>query len=407
VKGVARVLIIAYTDYFHDGRVKRNAEALSERGDSVDVLCLASDMRGESNGVNVIGLEMPRYRGSSKTAYLGSYLRFFSMASARALKLSHPLRYDLVIVCTMPDAAVLCAIGPKLYGAKVMLDVHDTMPELYRDKFAGRLGAVAARLLMAEERASAWMADRVLAVHDLHRARLMQAGVPGEKIKVVMNLPDPRIFTPSARAGNNGNGAGGEFVLVCHGTVTYRLGLDLAIRALGALRDRIPQARLEVIGGGDYLDEVRHLTATLGLERRVSFARFVPFEKLPEALSHAAVGIVPNRASSATHLMLPVKLLEYATLGIPVIAARLRTIEHYFGPSAVRYFEPGDVERLADAIEDLYRHPEKRERLALDAGEIIAARLTWNEQRKNYYEAIDSLLPGKAIPNGHSPGARA
>jgi len=404
-------LIIAYTDYFHDGRVKRNAEALVERGDSVDVLCLASDMRGETNGVNVIGLEMPRYRGSSKTAYLGSYLRFFSLASARAFKLSRPVRYDLVIVCTMPDAAVLCAIGPKLYGAKVVLDVHDTMPELYQDKFARRLGSIGARVLMAEERASAWMADRVLAVHDLHRARLMEAGVPGDKIKVVMNLPDPRIFTPGARRncnGNgNGNGAGGEFILVCHGTVTYRLGLDLAIRALNTLRDRVPQARLEVIGGGDYLDQARHLVATLGLERRVSFARFVPFEKLPEALSRATVGIVPNRASSATHLMLPVKLLEYATLGIPVISARLRTIEHYFGSNAVRYFDPGDVEGLADAIEDLYRHPEKRERLALAAGEIIAHRLTWNNQRRNYYEAIDSLLPGNAIPNGHLPGSRA
>jgi glycosyltransferase involved in cell wall biosynthesis len=403
---VARILVIAYTDYFHDGRVKRNAEALAERGDSVDVLCLASDMRGETNGVNVIGLEMPRYRGSSSAAYVRSYLRFFSMASARALKLSRPVPYDLVVVCTMPDAAVLCALGPKLYGAKVLLDVHDTMPELYRDKFSGRLGAVGARLLMAEERASAWMADRVLAVHELHRARLIQAGVPGEKINVVMNLPDPRVFPPAMRTNGNGDGIAGEFTLVCHGTVTYRLGLDLAIRALDALRDRIPRARLEVIGAGDYLDDARNLAASLGLEQRVRFQRLVPFERLPETLSHADVGLVPNRASAATHLMLPVKLLEYATLGIPVIAARLRTIEHYFGPSSVRFFEPGDVEGLADAIEDLYHHPDRRQRLAREAGEIVASRLTWDNQRRNYYEAIDSLLSGNATPDGHSPGSR-
>jgi hypothetical protein len=127
---VARALIIAYTTYFNDGRVKRHAEALSERGDHTDVICLASALTGEANGVNVIGLELPRYRGASRTGYLRSYLRFFARASRKAIQLSRAVRYDVVIVCTMPDAAVLCAIGPRCLGSKLILDIHDTMPEL-------------------------------------------------------------------------------------------------------------------------------------------------------------------------------------------------------------------------------------------------------------------------------------
>ena len=80
--------------------------------------------------------------------------------------------------------------------------------------------------LMLEERASSWWADRVLAVHDLHRDRLQQAGVPSGKIHVVMNSPDTRIFDLH----KNGDAPPNQFTLICHGTVTQRLGLDLAPR---------------------------------------------------------------------------------------------------------------------------------------------------------------------------------
>src|SRR5579863_1938371 len=106
---VARVLMIAYTTYMHDGRVKRHAEALAERGDHLDVICLAGTEPPVANGVNVIGLKMPRYRGSSKAAYVRSYVRFFVMASVMAARLSLKRRYDVVIVCTMPDAVIVCA----------------------------------------------------------------------------------------------------------------------------------------------------------------------------------------------------------------------------------------------------------------------------------------------------------
>ena len=89
--------------------------------------------------------------------------------------------------------------------------------------------------------------------------------------------------------------------------------------------------------------------------------------------------------------MLPVKLLEYATLGIPVVAARLRTIQHYFDDGAVSFFVPGDPLDLADALEKLYRKPERRTELIKNAKEV-ANRLSWANQRRQYYEAIDSLL---------------
>jgi glycosyltransferase involved in cell wall biosynthesis len=387
---VARVLIIAYTTYAHDGRVKRQAEALSSRGDQVEVICLSCGPLSDTNGVTILGIEIPRYRGASRTRYLRSYFNFFARAAALATRRSFTARYDLVIVCTMPDVAILSALPCRLFGSRIVLDIHDTMPELYLDKFEGGRGRIGARLLMAGERLSAWMADRVLAVHDLHAARLQEAGIPAGKIVVVTNGPDPRIFKPAAYRAR-GRAKGEPFTVVCHGTVTRRLGLVTAIEALALLRGRLDDLRLRVIGAGDYLGEIKALSRRLDVERMVSFEDPVPIHQLPQALSASTVGLVPNYCTSATQLMLPVKLLEFATLGIPVIAARLRTIEHYFGAQAVRYFTPGDSADLAQAIEDLYFNPAQRAALSQRAAAVVKA-LSWPTQSLRYYQAIDSLL---------------
>jgi glycosyltransferase involved in cell wall biosynthesis len=399
--GVARALVIAYTTYIHDGRVKRHAEALARRGDQVDAITLAAGKTGLINGVNVIGLEIPRYRGSSRVSYMKSYLSFFLAARRKALALSRNRSYDLAIVCTMPDAAILSALPLRRRGTKLVLDVHDTMPELYRDKFPGRIGAVGVPIMKLEERLSARWADLVLAVHEPHRQRLADYGIRADKIRVVLNSPDDRIFSPEVAM----NRDPAFFTVMCHGTITHRMGLDLAVRAVGLLRDRIPQLRLMALGAGDYLSEIRALVSELNLQDRVILKDMIPIEELPKVLRTADVGLVPNRESSATHLMLPVKLLEFSMLGIPAIAAKLRTVEYYFSNSSVRFFKPGDINDLANGIEQLYRSPAMRAAYAESARKVVD-RISWPNQRGEFYRAIDSILPRCESVNPATVGKR-
>jgi glycosyltransferase involved in cell wall biosynthesis len=391
---VARAVVIAYTTYVHDGRVKRHAEALARRGDQVDAITLAAGRTGLINGVNVIGLEIPRYRGSSRVSYLKSYVNFFVAAARKAMELSHDRPYDVAIVCTMPDAAILAALPLRRAGTRLVLDVHDTMPELYRDKFPGWIGAIGVPIMKMEERLSAYFADLVLAVHEPHRQRLAEYGLKAGKIRVVLNSPDDRIFVADGAVPKDTD----TFTLVSHGTITHRMGLDLAVRAVGLLRDRIPQLRLLALGAGDYLSEIHRLVAELNLHDRVSFKDTIPIEELPKVLRTADLGLVPNRESSATHLMLPVKLLEFAMMGIPAIAPRLKTVEYYFGDGSVRFFKPGDINELAGAIEQLYRSPELRRSYAENARKVVD-RISWPKQRGEFYRAIDSVLPRRESAN--------
>ena len=186
--------------------------------------------------------------------------------------------------------------------------------------------------------------------------------------------------------------------MVCHGTVTRRLGLDTAIEALALVRGRLPDVRLRVIGAGDYLGEIKALTpAGWTSESDGQFRGSGADSSTARQIVGSDVGLVPNHATNATQLMLPVKLLEFATLGIPVIAARLRTIEHYFGDDAVRYFTPGNSRELAQAIEDLYFDPDCR------AGAGAARR--GGGQGPELARPIAALLPGDRFAVRPSQGA--
>src|SRR5208283_5462639 len=70
-----RILMIAYTTFSRDARVKRHAEALAARGDHVDAICLEEPCPSLADRVSLFGIPTARYRGGSRGRYLGSIRR--------------------------------------------------------------------------------------------------------------------------------------------------------------------------------------------------------------------------------------------------------------------------------------------------------------------------------------------
>jgi glycosyltransferase involved in cell wall biosynthesis len=387
-----RVAAVAYTYYRSDPRVRREAEALAARGDEVVVLCLRAP--GEPaeetvRDVRVRHLRLSRYRGGNSLLYVGGYLAFFALAFF-ALAAAHlRRRFHLVHVNNMPDFMVFTALVPRLGGARVILDIHDTMPETYRDKFGVGDGHWLIRLLRLQERLSARFADHVLAAVHTEKEALVAHGLDGSRIEVLLNLPDPRVF---ANSGPAVPAAGpGEFRLVFHGTLARRLGVDLAVRAVAQLRDEMPGLRLDLIGDGDQRPELVALAQELGVEDRVRFSEgFVPVEELPALLRGADLGVIPTRQEISTRYMLPTKLLEYIALGIPALVAPTYTIRHYFDEDQVAFFAPEDVGSLAKEIRALAADPERRRRLAANSARFLES-CSWDEHRKVYLDLVDRL----------------
>jgi len=154
-------------------------------------------------------------------------------------------------------------------------------------------------------------------------------------------------------------------------------------------------------GAGDFLPDALELASTLGIEDRVHFSRsFFPVEQIPEIVTGMDLGIIGNRRNLACDkYMLPVKLLEYVYLGVPVIAPRLEVIMRYFDESMIKYYAPENVDEMAEAIVDLHGNAAERSRLAQAATDFYRIH-NIQVQAKTYLELMGSsgVRPMRVAP---------
>jgi glycosyltransferase involved in cell wall biosynthesis len=374
-------------------RVERQALALIDDGIEVDVICLRygqEEPASLEDGVRVYRLPVQRHRGSGMLMQLLEYLFFFLLAFARLTRLHMKRHYDVVQVHNLPDLLVFAALIPKLTGAKIILDLHDLMPEFYAERLQQPMTSWGVRLIRWQERVSCWFADHIITVTELWRRSLLERGQPLDKVTVVMNVADDRAFhrnvLPAEKTGKH------RFSMIYHGFMAHRHGLDLVLQAVRALGSDVPELHLTLHGGGEYRHTLQQMVRDLGLENRVSFSHdVVPTDQLARLIRAADVGIVPYRDGVFTGGILPTKLMEYAALGMPAIAARTPTISEYFDATMVEFFTPGDTNELADCIQRLYRGRAHLESLARTIGSFNE-QYNWARQSAIYLGVVRRLM---------------
>jgi len=374
-------------------RVEREALALRDRGVEVDVVCLRKPGQPREDvidGVAVYRVPISRRKGSGILMQSLEYLKFFILALGRVTSLHLRRRYVVVQVHNLPDFLVFTALVPRLMGARVILDLHDLMPEFYTERFGRGMNSPEVRLIRVQEWISCKFADHIITVTDLWRQALIERGQPGHKITVVMNVADERAFNPSVVPDQTLRPRNG-FQLIYHGNIDQRYGLDLAVQAIDRVRRELPDVHLTVHGGGEYRQVIEAMIERAKLRDHVEISReFVPTPVLAKRIKAADLGIVPYRDGVFTGAILPTKLMEYAALGLPVIAARTPTISRFFDDSMVEFFTPGDADELANCISRLYRD---RDRLADLARNIstFTRQWSWRRQRAEYVHLVDRL----------------
>jgi len=388
-----RVCMVVYSSYESDNRVMRYAEELAKRGDSVEVLALRGERATGSgrtiNGVRVCGIQR-RTRKNEKTrsSYLWPVLKFSALASVLVTwrHLRHP--YDLVHVHNMPDFLVFTAWFPKLTGAKIILDVHDVVPEFYASKFqvAGERSGV--RMLKKVERASARFSHHVIISNDLWREKFTARTGTASKCTVFVNNVNSGIFSPRPRTRRDD-----KFIIIFPGGLQWHQGLDVALRAFRIVSPQAPEAEFHIYGDGNMKESLVKLSQELGLEGKVCFFDPMPLRAIAEVMAAADLGVVPKRADSFGNEAYSTKIMEFMSLGIPVIVSSTKIDRFYFNDSVVRFFESGNIEALAAAMLEMIRNPARRQEMAERASEY-AARNSWDTRKRDYLGLVDSLCMG-------------
>jgi glycosyltransferase involved in cell wall biosynthesis len=382
--------MVHYSDFVVDSRIQRQARALAERGDRVDCVCLNDDEEF-SVGDGEIALHRAaagKPRGGTR-AYLEGNARFLAGAARKVSELDRAERFDLIEIHNMPDALVFAAWRPKLRGAPIVLNFHDTFPELFATLFERPPSHPLVRLVRIEERVSAALADGHIFVTAEARELLRARGVTAARSQIVMNTPDERVFgerrTPVTLPSE------GELRVVYHGGLADRFGVEALVRAVALLRGRGEPVTLDVYGSD--AEAARTLAATAAEVAPVGVRiapQPTPVEEIPSRLTEAHLGVVPTLRDDFTELLLPVKLLEYVHMGLPVVASRLPVIERYFGDD-VLLAEPGDPACIAAAIEGVRTEPSRARERAERASERLAE-IEWRRQREQYLELVDGLV---------------
>ena len=383
------VLMIAYSYYEQDPRVIREAEAAVDGGFDVDFLALRKEgtpPTEEFRGVHLIRLNQAKYRGGRHFRYLIEYLKFFFKCLGMTTRLFLKRRYAAIHVNNMPDFLVFATIIPRLFGAKVILDIHDPMPNTFASKFKGREGGFFYWVLLWQERLSAAYSNRVITVHHpVKEGILIKHGLAPESIEVIANFADDALFSLQKNFSIDG-----KIRIVFHGTILERSGLRMLMDSLARVRHK-DRVTLRIIGEGDFSQSLKQIIQSLGLSNMVHFDnRSYPVHSIPQLIADCNVGIVPLEISSVTNYALPLKLVEYISLGLPVVTVRNEAICYYLSEDDCIFFDWDDPNSLSTALDRIAENPETllhyRERsLALRES------FSWTGEKRKYVAMLRQL----------------
>jgi glycosyltransferase involved in cell wall biosynthesis len=375
---------------------------LVQAGHEVDVVCLrrhGERLHERSASVSVWRIPVQHRRGRL-AMYVVEYAVVMLIAAFIVGALHLRKRFDVVQVNTPPDSIVFAAIIPRMLGARILLQLQEPMPEFFMTKFNVPADHLMARLVRRAEQTSIRFADFVITCTEHMRQAFVQRGADPSKIAVVVPTSNEDEFDPSRV--QRSRRAADSFVLVSHGSIEERYGLDTAIQAVRLLRGDVPGIRLEIYGEGFYSAHLQQLAKDEGVSDLVSFHGWVPLEVLLQAIADADAGVVAMKRDVFRDLTHCLKMYDFIAMGRPVVVSRTLSVEEYFDDDSLQKFIAGDSQDLARAIRELRADPRRADALVLHASRT-AEPYRWSHQREFYLDVIARLVSGRSSATPIAP----
>jgi len=382
--GLGNILMVVHSYYEDDTRVRREAEALTRAGYSVDIVALRKPgqyREEELSGVSVRRINVGRSESRGKLSYIFEYLNFFIRSFLVCSKKSLFRKYKFFFAHNMPNFLVFCGLVPRLRGAEVVLDMHDSMPELFSTIYGIRSGFLKG-VLYIEERLSCAFSNRLITANRYIEKVLTER--TGKNFFVLHNTPDTEIL-PADDIRERVKTSTENIVLLHHGNIHKRYGLDRVLPIMSSLAPK--NVQLEVHGRGPWYSEVQNKAKELGVQDYCIFGGGFKPEDAQNFLSKADVGLVLNYSDPLADLLLPVKMLEYIASGIPVVCPRTKGIELYFPKDSVYYFE-SDQELKEILMEVVSNLQEAKERAML--AKQIYKDISWKVEEQRFVAFLQS-----------------
>lgn len=235
---------------------------------------------------------------------------------------------------------------------------------------------------------------KVITVSDYLKIRVSTV-YPSDKIQTVYNGIELKNFLPKGTSHISRKTLGfseKDFVITYSGRFNKEKGISELIDALLQLRES-PQIKLMALGSSFFNDAKNENTFIRSLKEkakdinnRIIFTGFIPYKKVPEYLHLADIAVLPSMWEEPFGLT----VVEAMAAGLPLITTRSGGIPEICEGVATIVERENIVDNLANAILDLYRHPEKRQQMATAA--VERAKLFDKESyAEKYFAALERL----------------
>ncbi|MEK7434590.1 MAG: glycosyltransferase family 4 protein [Cyanobacteriota bacterium] len=384
----ASIVMLLQEYYPKDTRVRKEAQAILESGHNLDIICLKDTAETPFevvDGVNVHRIDIPKKRGS-KIRYIFEYFTFFALCTLKLNKLLKTKKFDIVHVHTLPDFLVFGSYPAKRKGAKVVLDMHEIMPEFFVSKYNLSENHIIIKTLKFIEKISLQYADYVITVNNQLKDQFSGRAKLKNDITIIMNTVDEETMPKIVKQQTD------KFFAVYHGTITKLYNLDFAVRALVKIKDKIPNFEFHIYGDGNQIELLESLVKEFDLSKIVFIHGRVSHKAIPEILSKANLGILPIKKDIMSNLSFSNKLAEYVHYEIPVISSNLDSVMSYFPNDSIYYFKDNDEDDFCKQLLHIYNNYEESKNY-VEKASSINKEISWNimkEKLQNLVKIVNS-----------------
>lgn len=406
-----KVLMLVENNIPIDPRVWNEANTLRKSGYKVTIIALKK--RGQENreiinevtvyrvpALEIFDKQVPRTAGpfgrllghiKSFIGYVMEYFYFSTVSFFLSFYVLVKEGFDVVHAHNPPDTLFLVGGFYKIFGKKFVFDHHDLSPELYRSRFNCNRNFIS-RVLEIFEIMSIKCSDVTIATNESYKdIEIRRAGIDPEKVFIVRNGPD--LNRARLRPRDAGLEKLNKTILAYCGEMGPQDGVDYLLRAIRILAFEIGRTDFfcVIIGRGDALEDLKRLSRELRIEDFVRFTGYIPDEDMYRYLSTADICVDPDPSSPLNDVSTWMKVMEYMTLGKPIVAFDLKETRFSARDSAL-YVEPNNETEFARAIVRLMDDPGMRKKLGDCGRERILNELNWGIVSKNLISAYDSLF---------------
>jgi len=217
--------------------------------------------------------------------------------------------------------------------------------------------------------------------NDTKKIVINEYNVKSENISIVPNGVDLSLFKTNIKKNPE--------KIVFAGAMYYHRGLDILLEAIPYVIKKIPNAKFILLGSGGEINKLKKIVSDKKLEKSVEFTGWINRDKIPQSISDASVGIGPLRLTDVTSRALPIKVLEYMAVSLPVIAKRGTLPLDVLENEKNGYFVD-DVEDLVEKIIELLNDPKKVENMGIQSSNMVQ-KFSWNNVVTDIIENVKKI----------------